>query len=59
MLLYHLQHLTRLNSEEVASLVGAEHDEIVFVPNTTHGINTILRNIEWREGDVVVKSESV
>ncbi|KAI0690171.1 PLP-dependent transferase [Cytidiella melzeri] len=39
---------------EVANLVGAEHDEIVLVPNATHGLNTVLRNIEWREGDILL-----
>ncbi|OCH92527.1 PLP-dependent transferase [Obba rivulosa] len=38
----------------VAELVGAATDEIVLVPNTTHGLNTVLRNFEWREGDVVI-----
>ncbi|GJE88634.1 PLP-dependent transferase [Phanerochaete sordida] len=40
--------------KQIAELVGAEHDEIVIVPNTTHGLNTILRNIEWRTGDIVL-----
>ena len=44
-------------SKQVADLVGAAHDEIVFVPNTTHGLNTILRNIEWRTGDVLLTNE--
>ncbi|EMD33519.1 hypothetical protein CERSUDRAFT_118090 [Gelatoporia subvermispora B] len=38
----------------VADQVGANADEIVLVPNATHGLNTILRNFEWREGDVVI-----
>ncbi|KAI0078832.1 PLP-dependent transferase [Panus rudis PR-1116 ss-1] len=38
----------------VAELIGAEHDEIVLVPNATHGINTILRNMEWRDGDILL-----
>jgi hercynylcysteine S-oxide lyase len=42
---------------QVAELVGAEHDEIVFVPNTTHGLNTFVRNIEWREGDIILASK--
>lgn len=43
--------------QDVAELVGAELDEIVFAPNTTHGLSTILRNIEWREGDVLLGSK--
>jgi len=40
--------------KRVAELIGAEHDEVVLVPNATHGINTVLRNFEWREGDVLI-----
>ncbi|KAH8099934.1 PLP-dependent transferase [Cristinia sonorae] len=38
----------------IADLVGADLDEIVFVPNATHGLNTVLRSIEWREGDILI-----
>ncbi|KAI0706789.1 hypothetical protein C8Q72DRAFT_757542, partial [Fomitopsis betulina] len=44
-------HRTR---QRVADLVGAKHDELVLVPDATHGINTVLRNFEWKEGDVIV-----
>jgi hercynylcysteine S-oxide lyase len=42
--------------ERIADLVGAEVDECVLVPNATHGINTVLRNIDWKKGDVIIKS---
>ncbi|KZT73541.1 PLP-dependent transferase [Daedalea quercina L-15889] len=42
--------------KQVADVVGAELDEIVLVPNATHGINTVLRNFEWKEGDVIVEA---
>ena len=40
----------------VAKLIGAEADECVIVPNATHGVNTVLRNFDWNEGDIIVKS---
>ncbi|KAL4248066.1 Pyridoxal phosphate-dependent transferase [Abortiporus biennis] len=40
----------------IAGLVGAQTDEITLVPNATHGINTVLRNFEWREGDVIIQA---
>ncbi|TBU55573.1 PLP-dependent transferase [Dichomitus squalens] len=40
--------------EAVAKLVGAEADEIVLVPNATHALNVVLRNFEWRDGDVLI-----
>lgn len=38
----------------VAPLLNAELDEVVLVPNTTHGVNTIAANIDWDDGDIIV-----
>ena len=46
----------KVNRHLLANLIGAEIDEVVLVPNTTHGINTILRNFEWKEGDILLCS---
>ncbi|KAK7052816.1 hypothetical protein VNI00_004135 [Paramarasmius palmivorus] len=41
--------------KKVAKLIGAQdHDEVVFVPNASHGVNTVLRNFIWEEGDVLI-----
>lgn len=40
--------------ERVAKLIGAETDEVVVVPNATHGINTVIYNLDWKEGDILV-----
>nr|XP_018259566.1 uncharacterized protein I303_07634 [Kwoniella dejecticola CBS 10117]OBR81724.1 hypothetical protein I303_07634 [Kwoniella dejecticola CBS 10117] len=40
--------------EEVSSMIGARQEEVVIVPNTTHGVNTVLNNFEWAEGDIIV-----
>ncbi|EIW53854.1 PLP-dependent transferase [Trametes versicolor FP-101664 SS1] len=40
--------------ESIANLVGADRDEIVFAPNATLALNTVLRNFEWRQGDLIV-----
>jgi hercynylcysteine S-oxide lyase len=37
--------------EKLARLIGAKTDEVVLVPNASMGINTILRNFEWEQGD--------
>jgi len=42
----------------VASLIGAMTDECVFVTNASHGINTVLRNFEWKEGDIIIGGKS-
>ncbi|PCH42561.1 PLP-dependent transferase [Wolfiporia cocos MD-104 SS10] len=46
--------LLREARKRVADLIGADHDEVVLVPNATHAINTVLRNFEWQEGDVLM-----
>ncbi|KAG2104697.1 pyridoxal phosphate-dependent transferase [Suillus discolor] len=38
----------------VAKLIGAETDECVLVNNTSHGVNTVLRNFDWNEGDIII-----
>lgn len=38
----------------MANLVGAGAEEIVFVPNTSHGLNTVLRNIVWNKEDIIL-----
>ncbi|KAK0704483.1 aminotransferase family protein-like protein [Lasiosphaeris hirsuta] len=38
----------------VAPLLGAHVDELVLIPNATTGVNTILRNLVYEKGDVIV-----
>lgn len=35
----------------LAKFVGAEPDDLVFVPNTTAGVNTVLRSLAFKPGD--------
>ncbi|KAJ3935050.1 MAG: pyridoxal phosphate-dependent transferase [Lentinula lateritia] len=40
--------------KRMAKFVGAAHtEEVVFVPNASHGLNTILRSFIWEEGDII------
>lgn len=43
----------------IAPLLGADVDEVVFIPNATTGINTVLRNIDFKEGDVVIHFNTI
>lgn len=45
--------------KRVAQLLGADTDECVIVPNATHGLNTILRNLDWKKEDVIIGSEAL
>lgn len=39
---------------KLAQMIGANVDECVLVANASMGINTILRNFDWEEGDTIV-----
>ncbi|KAG9235860.1 pyridoxal phosphate-dependent transferase, partial [Amylocarpus encephaloides] len=46
---YELGKIMDQNRKAVANLMGAPVETVVFVPNATTGVNTVLRNIEWNE----------
>jgi selenocysteine lyase/cysteine desulfurase len=37
-----------------AKLINAHRDEIAFIKNTSEGISTFARGVDWNEGDVIV-----
>ena len=42
-----------------ASILNVPVEEVVFVPNATTGINTVLRGIRFDDGDIIVHFETV
>ncbi|KAI0907812.1 aminotransferase family protein-like protein [Ustulina deusta] len=45
--------------QAVAPLLGADAEEVVFVPNALTGINTVLRNLRYVEGDVILHFSTI
>ncbi|KAI0303839.1 PLP-dependent transferase [Multifurca ochricompacta] len=50
----HLPEHLRPARHRMAKFVGAGPEEIVFVPNASHGINTVLKNLVWNKGDIII-----
>ncbi len=45
--------------ERVTSFIGvSDINEVVLVPNTSHGVNTVLKNFIWEAGHVIVTCET-
>ncbi|KAH9972771.1 pyridoxal phosphate-dependent transferase [Lactifluus volemus] len=47
------EHLN-LARHRMARFVGAGPEELVFVPNASHGLNTVLRNLVWNKDDIII-----
>jgi hercynylcysteine S-oxide lyase len=42
----------------LAKFINAkEVDDVVMITNTTHGINNVLHNVDWQEGDKLIGCE--
>ncbi|KAG6885747.1 hypothetical protein C0993_010257 [Termitomyces sp. T159_Od127] len=55
--LFHRLHFRPLLIDvrrRIAQLIGADIDEVVLVANASMGVNTVLRNFEWENGDTIV-----
>ncbi|OKL61718.1 hypothetical protein UA08_02442 [Talaromyces atroroseus] len=51
---YELPELIDKSRSAVAQLINADVDNVVLVPNATTGVNTVLRNLVYEEGDKIV-----
>ncbi|MDI6868244.1 MAG: aminotransferase class V-fold PLP-dependent enzyme [Coprothermobacterota bacterium] len=49
-----MQGLLEEARKALANFIGAQSEDLVFVPNATHGVNTVLRSIPFKEGDEII-----
>ena len=51
---YVIPDLLEESRTALAPLLGASPDEVVLVPNATTAVNTVLRNLTYDDGDVIL-----
>ena len=56
---YTYPELLKESRAVIAPLLGAAVDEVVFVPNATTGVNTVLRNLTYSAKDVILHFSTV
>jgi len=49
--------LMRQARESLAAFVGAEADDLVYVPNATTGLNAVAHSLQLQEGDEVLATD--
>ncbi|KAK5070469.1 hypothetical protein LTR64_000140 [Lithohypha guttulata] len=56
---YQYINLLDNSREKIAQLVNAPADECVFVENATTALNTVLRNLVYKEKDVIIYFDTI
>ncbi|EXJ95033.1 hypothetical protein A1O1_00151 [Capronia coronata CBS 617.96] len=56
---YQYVDLLDKSRERVARLLNVPSDECVFVQNATSGVNTVLRNLQYKEKDCIIYFDTI
>jgi selenocysteine lyase/cysteine desulfurase len=56
---YTYPDLLEKSRSTIAPILGVSTNEVVFVPNATTGVNTVLRNLVYQKGDVILHFSTV
>ncbi len=54
-----LDELLDASRRKLASLVGASPEDLVFVPNATTGVNTVLASLNFSPGDEILVTDHI
>lgn len=54
-----LDDLLNASRKKLASLVGAPPEDLVFVPNATTGVNTVLASLDLSPGDEILVTDHI
>lgn len=52
-----LEPLLDSTREALAAFVGADPQQLVFVPNATSGVTTVLHSLNWQPGDEILTTD--